>query len=627
MALTTRTITAHYERADTTPSVGYVDFVPTAPLASTAEDAIIWPAPVRAGLDDTGHLSHTLLVTGTDNLLPAGWVYTITEYIDGTTRPAWLAEVPAGVGSLDLADISPLVSQPDLVSYVLLTSVGQVGGPAGPLDASGLVPAAQIPGGGGGGGGTPSGTVVSETAYGQSSSAGAATAYSRGDHTHGSPALSSSTPAASAVGASAAVGVATTPARADHAHAREAFGTVTGQTSYGASSGNGAATTVARSDHTHGTPALGTSGSTAAAGDHAHTGTYDPAGSAATALSTASAALTDHTADTTDVHGISDTSTLETTTGSAGKVTAHTAASDPHADRSFATSAIGTHSADTTSVHGITDTSALETTTGSAAKVTTHTGAADPHADRAFTTSAVGTHAGASDPHADRAFTTSAVSTHSAASDPHGDRAASIGKSTVTTKGDLLAATASATLARVGVGSDGQVLMADAASTPGVKWSTPSGGGGSSGAVHVTSGLITSGNLPAGSGAFTAIGPPLTIAAAVDDILVLTPELLCLSGSDTQFEAATVVSAADVNYWSTGTGTSRWPGGLGVWYVEAGNVNLGSGARYKVQAGDISSGTVTAQLYARSTGGTRTIGADTSYPLRVSLTNLGPVAP
>lgn len=37
--------------------------------------------------------------------------------------------------------------------------------------------------------GTPSGTVVSETGYGQSSAAGAASAYSRGDHTHGTPAL------------------------------------------------------------------------------------------------------------------------------------------------------------------------------------------------------------------------------------------------------------------------------------------------------------------------------------------------------------------------------------------------------------------------------------------------------
>jgi hypothetical protein len=41
------------------------------------------------------------------------------------------------------------------------------------------------------------------------------------------------------------------------------------------------------------------------------------------------------------------------------------------------------------------------------------------------------------------------------------------------TKGDLLVATASATVARLGVGSNGQILIADSASTPGVKWGLP----------------------------------------------------------------------------------------------------------------------------------------------------------
>jgi hypothetical protein len=38
-----------------------------------------------------------------------------------------------------------------------------------------------------GAGGTPADTVVSETSYGQSPSAGVATTFSRGDHTHGTP--------------------------------------------------------------------------------------------------------------------------------------------------------------------------------------------------------------------------------------------------------------------------------------------------------------------------------------------------------------------------------------------------------------------------------------------------------
>ena len=53
---------------------------------------------------------------------------------------------------------------------------------------------------------------------------------------------------------------------------------------------------------------------------------------------------------------------------------------------------------------------------------------------------------------------------------------AAIPKSTVTTKGDLIVATASGVVTRVGVGTNEYVLTADSATASGVKWAASTGG-------------------------------------------------------------------------------------------------------------------------------------------------------
>jgi len=62
------------------------------------------------------------------------------------------------------------------------------------------------------------GSVVTETSYGQSSADGTSTNYARADHTHGTPALGTSTPNAIATGTGSA-GSATVPSKEDHTHA------------------------------------------------------------------------------------------------------------------------------------------------------------------------------------------------------------------------------------------------------------------------------------------------------------------------------------------------------------------------------------------------------------------------
>ncbi|WP_143661817.1 hypothetical protein [Streptomyces glaucescens] len=95
---------------------------------------------------------------------------------------------------------------------------------------------------------------------------------------------------------------------------------------------------------------------TAHTASHASDGSdpITPAAIGAEPAGTAAAAVTAHAADTTDVHGIADTTLLETTTGAQAK--ANTAQ----------TAAISAAATDATT------------------KVTTHAGAADPHGDRSW---------------------------------------------------------------------------------------------------------------------------------------------------------------------------------------------------------------------------------------------------
>lgn len=177
---------------------------------------------------------------------------------------------------------------------------------------------------------------------------------------------------------------------------------------------------------------------TKADGDSGHSAGHNATN---TALNAAGAALDAHEADTTGVHGITDTSALETTTGSTAKVSAHVAASDPHGDRAYADAKLG----------------------GAALSV------ASPVVGKLVSVTGTGP-------------TTFALTSLTSLIDTTPITAADVGAvavATVNAKGDLLVATANDTVTRLAVGANDYVLTADSGQATGVKWAAASGGGGS----------------------------------------------------------------------------------------------------------------------------------------------------
>jgi len=100
----------------------------------------------------------------------------------------------------------------------------------------------------GGDPGVPSDAVTSETGYGQSPAAGTSSEYSRGNHTHGTPTLSTEAPAELTAGSSGQAGTGDAPSRDDHTHGvkTDAAALLGGTVGL-----EGESDSVARADHGH----------------------------------------------------------------------------------------------------------------------------------------------------------------------------------------------------------------------------------------------------------------------------------------------------------------------------------------------------------------------------------------
>lgn len=125
-----------------------------------------------------------------------------------------------------------------------------------------------------------------------------------------------------------------------------------------------------------------------------------------------------------------------------------------------------------------------------------------------------------------------------------------VAKATLTTKGDIYVATGAATVVRRAVGSNGQVLTADSAQTDGVKWATPS-----TESLPVTI-IDAKGDIIAGTAADTAArvavgtdGQVLTADSASTPGVkwsTISPTAFVREGGDSSEASTTSTSAVDV---------------------------------------------------------------------------------
>lgn len=141
--------------------------------------------------------------------------------------------------------------------------------------------------------------------------------------------------------------------------------------------------------------------------------------------------------------------------------------------------AVAAHSVDTTNVHGIADTATLLTSTAAPELIR----------DTIGTALVAGSNVTITPNDAGDTITIAAATSG----------ASGIPASTVDVKGDLIAATANDTVARLGVGTDGLALVANSGNTTGLGWAAPAPAAHTHAATDLASGTVATARLGSGT--------------------------------------------------------------------------------------------------------------------------------
>jgi hypothetical protein len=101
----------------------------------------------------------------------------------------------------------------------------------------------------------------------------------------------------------------------------------------------------------------------------------------------------------------------------------------------------------------------------------------------------------------------------------------------VDAKGDLIAATAADTPARLAVGTNGQVLVADSTAATGLAWATPAGGGKILQVIHASTTTQTA--IASTSYTDTGLSATITPSSASSRILIMASQVVLAERSST----------------------------------------------------------------------------------------------
>jgi hypothetical protein len=209
------------------------------------------------------------------------------------------------------------------------------------------------------------------------------------------------------------------------------------------------------------------------------------------------------------------------------------------------------------------------------------------------------------------------------------DLAAKVALALVTAKGDLLAATGGAALARVGVGADGQVLTASSTAPTGVAWAN-------GGFVPVfKQQYFASGDIafPNTGGAFLPVhqasaGNPLMevdIAASAGHLIC--PSLIGLrtTGPSALLDIGFIVGSSVVRFLSSGTSTPAADGLVSTYSDPTNFTPIGNVPPFVIASGDIDTGAGALRVVlCVNSNGTETLKCSAANEVIFSVINLGP---